>query len=131
MNLDSCLMNDTKLSKLLNEKFNNIELLKLNFSLYIANKNNKNKFIINLDDIYKWVGFGRKGDAKKLLTRENNEFKVNKDYIIEFNNNKKNIRGGRNNETILLTMKCFKTFCLMARTNESKKFYDYYITFCS
>lgn len=44
------------------------ELLKLNFSIYLAYKNNKdNNFIIDLDDIYKFVGFTTKGHAKRLL----------------------------------------------------------------
>jgi hypothetical protein len=84
MNIDNILINDTKLSKLLTDKLDDIELLKLNFSLYIANKNNKNKFIINLDEVYKWIGYNKKSDAKKVLVKKINDFKINIDYIIEF-----------------------------------------------
>ena len=126
MDNKNILTNDFKLLKLLKDKFDNFELLKLNFSLYIANKNNKNKFIINLYEVFKWIGFSRKDHAKKLLTKENNGFKINIDYIINYN--QKNNKGGQKEETILLTTKCFKIMCLIARTSESRKFYDYYIT---
>jgi len=37
------------------------------------------------------------------------------------------LKGGENKEIILLTVKCFKKFCLKASTQQSEKIYDYYI----
>ena len=119
------LVNDNLLEELIYKKFSdeNKELLKLNFSIYLAYKNNKdNEFIIELDDIYKWLGFTRKDNAKRLLVKE---FPKDIDYIIRVYN--KNTLGGRPKEQILLTIKCFKKFCFKANTSEAEKIYDYYI----
>jgi hypothetical protein len=105
MNIENILINDTKLSNLLKDKLDDIHLLKLNFSLYIANKKSKNKFIIDLDEIYKWIGFSRKDNAKRLL---NNGFIINEDYIVELDKRENNnIKGGLNKEKKFLTIKCF------------------------
>ena len=115
-------LDDNYLELLINTKFSHInkELLKLNFSLYISQRNNPDAFIINLDDIYLWLGFGRKDTAKKLLI---NKFIRDKDYSILTNR----IQVGRPCETILLTVKAFKKFSLLASTKESEQIYDYYI----
>ena len=66
--------------ELIKQKFtnDNIEIFKLNFKIYLGNEINKNGFVINLDDIYKYIGFSTKGNAKKLLEKE---FTINTDYI--------------------------------------------------
>ena len=37
------------------------------------------------------------------------------------------LKGGENKEIILLTINCFKKFCLKASTEQADKIYDYYI----
>jgi hypothetical protein len=37
------------------------------------------------------------------------------------------IKGGENKEIIMLTINCFKKFCMKASTKEADKIYDYYI----
>ncbi|NDE17617.1 hypothetical protein EBZ80_22095, partial [bacterium] len=37
-------------------------------------------FVVNLDNIWKWIGFSRKDHAKRLLDKY---FKINTDYIVE------------------------------------------------
>ena len=44
------------------------------------NYNTRKEFVVELDKNWKWVGFGRKGDAKSLLV---NNFIENVDYKIE------------------------------------------------
>jgi len=40
-----------------------MELLKLNFNIYKLYKNNKeDEFIVDFDEVYKWIGFTRKGE---------------------------------------------------------------------
>lgn len=94
-------------SRLINkikEKFNTLEqhLFVSSFYCYL-NYNNRDDFIINLDDIWKWIGFSRKGDAKKLLEKN---FKIDSEYKILLLQSPKllgNISGsGLNKETILL-----------------------------
>jgi hypothetical protein len=72
--------------------------------------------------------------AKKLLIthfEENIHYKIllsrlrEQDFVDE--KHLKNNHGGINKELILLTITCFKKFCLRANTNEANKIYDYYI----
>ena len=128
------LLSDDKLINLIKEQFTDQEneLFKLSYQLYVSSYNNQNDFIVNLDDIYKWIGFSRKCSAKRLL--ENN-FKLNIDYNIVtgiaskceiiFTTNLH--KGGTNKEKILLTIDCFKSVCLLASTKKSKELYNYYI----
>jgi hypothetical protein len=82
-------------------------------------------FIIDLDDIWIWLGFSTKFNAKIVLEKN---FNLNKDYIFKLNENKerKNIRGGHNKNTILLTIKTFKLLCLKADTKKSSEIHEYY-----
>jgi phage anti-repressor protein len=124
---------DDKLLNLIKSNFNenDMELFNLNYKFYIANKNNIDDFIVDLDEVYKWVGYTTKSDAKKVLTRVNNGFKINKDYKIFLRRSPEEDsavkHGGSNKEQILLTINCFKKFCLKASTEKADKFYDYYI----
>jgi hypothetical protein len=95
-----------------------------------------NDYIIELDDIWKWLGFSRKDPAKRLLEKN---FEKDKDYIILLNikttannsitnNNIKNLGGaGSNKETILMNIKTFKKLCLKAKTKKADIIHDYYI----
>jgi hypothetical protein len=130
---NNSIFQDDKLISLLKSNFNenDIELFELNYKIYTINKNNPNKFIVDLDTIWKWVGFSTKGNAKTLLIKESIGFKVNKDYqILLLQLQKQSLvekRGGTNKEQILLTVNCFKKFCLKASTEQSEKIFDYYI----
>ena len=131
---------DDKLLILIKTNFNkdDMELFDLNYKFYIANKNNIDDFIVNFNEVYKWIGFTRKDNAKTLLVSKNKEkkslFEINKDYIIKMNTLIAPVttgaiksKGGENKEIILLTINCFKKFCLKASTEKADKIYDYYI----
>jgi len=88
------------------------------FSLYDINNNNE--FIINLENIAKWLNT-KKGDLKETLK---NSYHLNIDYII-----KKNISNGKKGapkEDILLSIKCFKLLCMQSRTNKAKEVREYF-----
>jgi len=134
------ILHDDQLISLIKEKFNkdDMKLFELNYKIYIANKDNINDFIVNFDEVYKWIGFTRKDNAKTLLISKNKEnkqlFEINKDYIIKMNTpiapaiaGAIKSKGGENKEQILLTINCFKKFCLKASTEKADKIYDYYI----
>jgi len=131
------LLYDDKLLNLIKSNFNenDMELFKLNYKFYIANKNNIDEFIVDFNEVYKWIGFTRKDNAKRLLESKNSEnkkiFEINKDYIIKMNENTFPLErvkvNGRPIEIILLTINCFKKFCLKASTDKADKIYDYYI----
>jgi len=113
----------TKFKNLLNEKLTEDEkkIYNKNFELYLINDDDT-KFIVNFDDIYKWSGFTRKDNAKKLLT---NKFIIDKDYII--NKEISTLRGKYNNEIIMLNVSTFKCFCIINETEKGKLFQMYYL----
>lgn len=92
------------------------------FGQYV-NLINKERFIINLDDAMKYIGFTRKDSAKRLVTKY---FQEGDDYII-FKNESMSIEGGRPCETTLLSSDTFKEFCLIANTTNSRRIKSYYV----
>jgi len=116
-----------------------IEKLKDNFSedeqkLYVCNLflflhyHPINDFIINLDNVWKFIGFSNKANGKRLLKQH---FTENRDYKIVFirtDENPQNTNlGGRPQETIMLNINTFKKLCLKANTENADKIHDYYI----
>ena len=84
-------------------------------------------FVIDFDDVWKWLGFLNKGNSKRLLE---NHFIIDKDYkvlLIFAEKQKKHIKGGHNKETIMLNVETFKKFCLKAGTTKADEIHDYYI----
>jgi len=113
----------------------------------------KKDFVIDFDNVWKWLGFSRKDPAKRLLDKF---FTIDIDYQItkpahpnsgagfeglnekpappicgagfEDENKFKNLGGaGLNKETILLNVNTFKKFCLKAGTKKADEVHDYYI----
>jgi hypothetical protein len=71
-------------------------------------------FVIDLDDVWKWVGFAQKVKATVLLEKH---FILDKDYIKSLSqpgNQSEHIRGGHNKEIFMLNVSTFKRFCLKA-----------------
>ncbi len=71
--------NDKLLNKLKNAfTYTEQQLFVESFHMYLDN-HQENDYIIDLDNVYKWIGFERKADCKKLLLKhfeENKDFKV-------------------------------------------------------
>jgi phage anti-repressor protein len=88
------------------------------------NYHNTNDFIIELDNIWKWLGFGQKDTAKRLLEKY---FILDKDYKCLDKIEKQKGSGGSNKEKILLNIKTFKLFCLKAGTKKSNEIHEYFI----
>ena len=110
----------TKLSNVYNNKF--LLKIKENFTemeqqLFVSscycylNYNQSTDFVIDLDNIWKWLGFNQKYNAKRVLEKH---FILDKDYknLMCDSVKQKNEegRGGHNKETIMLTVKTFKLF---------------------
>ena len=84
-------------------------------------------FVIDFDNVWKWLGFSNKANSKRLLDKQ---FIINKDYkiLLTFaDEQKKHIKGGHNKETIMLNVETFKKFCLKAGTKKADEIHDYYI----
>jgi hypothetical protein len=132
----------SKLSKAYNNKL--LNKIKDNFtgfeqqlfvsSFYCYLNYDKNiDFVVDLDDIWKWLGFQQKYNAVRMLEKH---FKLDIDYkniapqlggavseeepIVKQN-------GGHNKQTILLTIKCFKSLCLKAQTKKAGEIHEYYM----
>ena len=89
--------------------------------------NQRNDFVIDLDNIWKWIGFSTKQKAKNLLEKN---FVINNDYKNLGNqqvNHKLFIHGGHNKEIFMLTIRTFKLFCLKAGTEKATQIHEYYI----
>ena len=104
---------------------------------FYLNYNSKIDFIIDLDNVWKWIGFSRINDCKRLIEKHftnDIDFKVIKAAtatgVAAFNldKNGKNIGGaGQNKETIMLTVNTFKKLCLKANTKKADEIHEYYI----
>jgi len=154
----------TRLSKTYQSKF--IQKIQNNFTknqqqLFLAsflcylNYNSKTDFVIEFESVWKWLGFSRKEECKRVLTKH---FVQDIDYRITFTKdlgeekaatevavvsqsegkaapqvggagqNTVNLGGaGQNKETILLTSSTFKRLALKSKTKKSDEVHDYFI----
>jgi hypothetical protein len=107
--------------------FTNFEqqLFVTSFYCYL-NYNTKTDFIIDLDSVWKWIGFSQKIRAKELLEKN---FQPEIDYkcLVSSQRNQTKNRGGHNKETIMMTIRTFKMFCLKAGTKKANEIHTYYI----
>ena len=145
----------------LSQKYNNflLEKLQKNFNtfeqqLFVAsfycylNFDKNTDFVVDLDDVWKWLGFAQKINVRTLLEKN---FKLNVDYTVSFPEFKKSEQpenvsggsdeeqptestipsksknGGQNKQTIKLTIRCFKSLCLKAQTVKANEIHDYYM----
>jgi hypothetical protein len=84
-------------------------------------------FVIDLDNVWRWLGFSNKANSKRLLEKQ---FIIDKDYKILLtkpSEQKKHVKGGHNKETIMLNVETFKKFCMKAGTKKADEIHDYYI----
>ena len=133
-------LSDTHNSILLNKvknTFNQYEqqLFISSFYTYL-NFHKVNDFIIDLDNIWQWLGFNRKFNATNCLIKN---FILDKDYSKKYlinNNNyfattaavaKNKGSGGHNSDKFYLNIKTFKSLCLKAQTKKAYEIHEYYI----
>ena len=81
-------------------------------------------FVIDLDDIWNWLGFTRKDNTKRLLEKY---FKPDVDFKIVFLRLEENSSIGRPSEKIMMSIKTFKKMCLKANTAKANEIHEYYI----
>ena len=97
-------------------------------------------FVIDLDNVWEWLGFSQKGGLKKVLLKHltvDVHYKINARgfAITEENANDnggalqfgKTVLGGQNKETLLLTIDGFKQLCMSANTPKAMRVRMYYI----
>jgi hypothetical protein len=128
---------NNKLLIKIQENFSGFEQQLFVTSFYCYLNYNDRDFVIDLDSVWKWMGFTLKSTAKDLL---NKHFTIDVDYEILLrskpeqdisvnnNNNNNNKKwGGHNRDTIMLNINCFKSLCLKARTKKADEIHNYYL----
>lgn len=113
-----------KLLEKIQQEFSNFEQRLFISSFYCYLNFNSDNFIIDLDNIWNWLGFGQKVNAKRMLLKN---FIENKDYIKLENIQTQKNNGGQNKEIFMLNILTFKKFCLKAGTQKADEIHDYYI----
>jgi hypothetical protein len=119
---------NNKLLVKIKERFTNFEQQLFLTSFYCYLKYNPtNDFVIDLDNIWKWLGFSQKVNAKTLLEKQ---FIINKDYTKTLLLQQKQTvrtKGGQNKEIFMLNVKTFKSLCLKAGTKKADEIHEYYM----
>lgn len=96
-------------------------------------------FVVDFDEIYQWLGFTTKGNAKRVLIKnytENVDYKIiHTNSCIAYHERKAVFytdivkqNGGQNKENILMNIKTFKELCMIANTEKAKQVRTYYAT---
>lgn len=132
----------------LKEKFTETEqrLFVSSFYCYL-NYNSKTDFVIELENVWKWLGFSRIDPCKVVLTKhfkKDIDYKIHTKDLTEENfapqvagaktifqqplENKINEETrGRKKEKILMTINTFKKLCLKSNTTKADEIHDYFI----
>jgi hypothetical protein len=112
--------NQTYHSKIIDKlsvKFSNYDekIFLSNFYCYLK-YDKVNDFVIDLDNIWKYIGFRNKANAKRLLR---NSFIIEKDYkILHLNIHEK--------DKIMLNIQSFKKLCVKSFIKRGDEIYDYF-----
>ena len=108
------------------------QLFVANFYAYL-NYDTRQDFVVNLDRVWKWIGYTRVDHCKTVLIKN---FIENVDYRMdtpekpapEVAGAGRNLGGaGLNREFITLTVQCFKKLCLKSKTKKADEIHDYYL----
>jgi phage anti-repressor protein len=116
----------SKIVDKLNEEFTNKEQQWYIANLYMyMNYHATNDYPINLEHVYKMIGFANKGNAMKTIK---SNFIENEDYKkLLFHTEKRKNEGGFNKETVMLNVDTFKNLCMIAKTDKGKEIRKYYV----
>ena len=116
---------NNKLLTRIKERFTETQQQLFVASFYCYLNYQKNDFVIDLDNIWEWLGFSRKSNAKTVLLKN---FVIGNDYTSSLPQLRQDkTHGGSNKEKIMLNIKTFKLFCLKAGTQKADQIHEYYI----
>jgi len=142
---------NNKLLTRIKENFTSFEQQLFVSSFYCYLNYDKNMdFVVDLDNVWKWLGFSTKQNAIRMIEKH---FKIDIDYknivpatsgahleqdnlFTNLDNHKISTNnvikqdekwGGQNKQTIMLTIKCFKSLCLKAQTKKASEIHEYYM----
>jgi phage anti-repressor protein len=119
-----------KLLEKIKENFTDSEqqLFISSFYCYL-NYDTKNEFVVDLDTVWKWLGFSQKYNAERIIEKY---FNNNIDYTklappIGGARSDDEKWGGQNIKKIMMTIRCFKSLCLKAQTKKASEIHEYYM----
>jgi hypothetical protein len=127
---------NNKLLIKIQEIFNGFEQQLFISSFYCYLNYDKNfDFVVDLDNVWKWLGFSTKQKAEYLLEKHftnDSDYKKNatqfEGTVLESENvSKIKQNGGQNRQIIKMTIKCFKSLCLKAQTKKASEIHEYYM----
>ena len=108
MNINLSFKDFLKKYTTMNEKF----LDDFNFLIRDDYMDNYYDFLVDSNKLIKWLNIHNETDFKKNLYKS---YKINVDYIIEKNEEKKLGSGGHNEKIIYLTPEACKKICLLTK----------------
>ena len=118
----------SKLVEKVKNAFTNYEQQIFLSSFYCFLKHDsKNDFVVDLDNVWGWLGFSQKVNAKMLLEKQ---FEIDKDYkksSLLLQQKQTTTKGGHNKEIFMLNVDTFKKFCLKAGTKKADEIHEYFI----
>ena len=119
--------NVTFLTKI-KEQFTDFEqkLFLSSFYSYL-NYHPTNDFVIDLNNVWKWMGFTQKVNAKTLLEKSFIIEKDCKNLLLLQQKQTKHGSGGQNKEIFMLNVKTFKSMCLKAGTSKADEIHEYFL----
>lgn len=120
-------MYQNKLISKIKNKFNEYEQQVFVASFYCYLNYDKSKdYVIDLDNVWEWLGFYKKANAKQLLEKYFEEGKHYK-YFAADDSAAKSGRGGHNKIQIIMTVETFKSLCLKTSTKKANQIHEYYL----
>lgn len=118
---------DSELANLLQQEFSNEDQKQfvMNFQLYLIYGNDPTRFVVDLDNVWEWIGFSKKDKAKDVLKRN---FEKDIDYVVQslLPHIRDHSFGGHNKETILMNVNTFKGLTMISNTEKGKQVRLYY-----
>jgi phage anti-repressor protein len=115
----------SKLISTINQEFTETEKEWYVYNLFMyLNYHPTKDYPVNLEDLYKTIGFANKGNAMKTIK---NNFTEGEDYKTSFLPKEKSSWGGSGREQIMLNTETFKFLCLLAKTEKGKEIRKYYV----
>jgi len=120
---------NSRLLTKIQESFTGFEQQLFVSSFYCYLNYDKNMdFVVDLNNIWKWLGFQQKVNAVTVLEKH---YKNDVDYKIISSlgttQETPKSHGGQNKQTITLTVRCFKSLCLKSQTKKASEIHEYYM----
>jgi phage anti-repressor protein len=120
----------TKMTTIINDEFTEEQQQWYIANLFMyMNYHPTNDYPINLEHVFKMIGFANKENAKRTLK---NNFTKDEDYktLLVRKDEQKHTdetRGGHNQEDVMLNVDTFKNLCMLAKTENGKQIRKYYV----